>query len=86
MSYTLELTDKVSKLDEIVEANGARCVVPRAPLTFAVGAKIAIDNKALLSVFGTKMDYVTEGDLKSEFIFVNPNAKSTCGCGESFNI
>ena len=50
------------------------------------GAKIAIDNKALLSVFGTKMDYVTEGDLKSEFIFVNPNAKSTCGCGESFNI
>jgi len=31
-----------------------------------------------------KMDYV-EDPLKSEFVFINPNATSACGCGESFN-
>ena len=48
------------------------------------GVDIYIDNKALLQVIGTEMDFV-EDRIKSEFIFRNPNAKGTCGCGESFN-
>lgn len=44
---------------------------------------IFIDSKALFSIIGTEMDYI-EDELKSEFIFNNPNAKSICGCGESF--
>lgn len=46
---------------------------------------IYIDSKALLSIIGTEMDYI-ETFLSSEFVFNNPNAKSTCGCGESFNL
>ncbi|KAF2078243.1 hypothetical protein CYY_000433 [Polysphondylium violaceum] len=41
------------------------------------------DSKALLSVIGTEMDYIEE-PIKKEFIFINPNATNTCGCGESF--
>jgi iron-sulfur cluster assembly protein len=31
------------------------------------------------------MDYI-DNDIKSEFVFNNPNSKGTCGCGESFHI
>ena len=31
------------------------------------------------------MDFVDDR-LKTEFVFVNPNAKGACGCGESFNV
>ena len=47
------------------------------------GINIYIHSKALLSIIGTEMDYV-EDELKSEFVFNNPNAKDLCGCGESF--
>lgn len=36
-----------------------------------------------MSVIGTEMDYVDDL-LSSEFVFHNPNATATCGCGESF--
>ena len=44
-----------------------------------------ISPQAMMSVIGTEMDYVDD-KLRSEFIFHNPNATGTCGCGESFNI
>ncbi|KAG6693697.1 hypothetical protein I3842_09G013300 [Carya illinoinensis] len=47
------------------------------------GVKILIDPKALMHVIGTKMDFVDD-KLRSEFIFINPNSKGQCGCGESF--
>ncbi|KAG2686591.1 hypothetical protein I3843_09G013100 [Carya illinoinensis] len=47
------------------------------------GVKILIDPKALIHVIGTKMDFVDD-KLRSEFIFINPNSKGQCGCGESF--
>ncbi len=50
-----------------------------------IGVTVLIDPQALMTVVGTKMDFV-EDPLKSEFVFINPNAKSACGCGESFNI
>ena len=47
------------------------------------GAKIYVDKKSLLFLNGTVLDYVTSLVSKG-FVFNNPNAKSTCGCGSSF--
>ena len=49
------------------------------------GAKVLIDPKATMFLLGSVMDY-REEKLASRFVFDNPNEKSTCGCGESFNI
>ncbi|XP_042501322.1 iron-sulfur assembly protein IscA-like 1, mitochondrial [Macadamia integrifolia] len=68
LSYTLNYADEKGKFDELVEDKGV---------------KILIDPKALMHVIGTKMDFVDD-KLKSEFIFINPNSKGQCGCGESF--
>ena len=38
-----------------------------------------------LFLLGTTLDYV-KGAFKSEFTITNPNAKSSCGCGESFAV
>lgn len=46
---------------------------------------VYIDAKASMYIFGTEMDYVTE-NMKSGFVFRNPNEKGRCGCGESFHI
>ena len=47
------------------------------------GAKIYVDKKSLLYLNGTVLDYDTNLISKG-FVFNNPNAKSTCGCGSSF--
>ena len=47
------------------------------------GAKIYVDRKSLLYLNGTVLDYDTNM-LTQGFVFSNPNAKSTCGCGSSF--
>ena len=47
------------------------------------GAKIYVDRKSLLFLKGTTLDYDT-ALLTQGFVFNNPNAKSTCGCGSSF--
>jgi len=47
------------------------------------GAKIFIDRKSLLYLDGTVLDYDTNLISKG-FVFNNPNAKTTCGCGSSF--
>ena len=49
------------------------------------GVKILIDPKATMFLLGSIMDYRTD-KLSSRFVFDNPNEKSTCGCGESFQI
>jgi len=68
LTYTLNYADDRGKFDEIIEDKGV---------------KVLIDPRALMHVVGTKMDYV-EDRLKSEFVFINPNSKGQCGCGESF--
>eukprot|EP01027_Heterolobosea_sp_BB2_P006074 GEZU01009209.1.p1 GENE.GEZU01009209.1~~GEZU01009209.1.p1 ORF type:complete len:164 (+),score=3.43 GEZU01009209.1:66-557(+) len=50
-----------------------------------IGVKVFIEPKALMFVVGTEMDFV-EDKVRSEFVFKNPNAKGSCGCGESFNV
>ena len=49
------------------------------------GVKIYIEPTATMFLIGSEMDY-TKDKLSSRFVFNNPNEKSTCGCGESFNI
>ena len=48
------------------------------------GLKMLVDARSLLYLEGTKVDYVN-GLNGAGFKFDNPNAQSTCGCGESFN-
>jgi iron-sulfur cluster assembly protein len=47
------------------------------------GARIFVDRKSLLFLKGTILDY-DSGLLTQGFVFTNPNAKQTCGCGSSF--
>ena len=47
------------------------------------GARLYVDRKSLLYLNGTVLDYDTSLISKG-FVFNNPNAKSTCGCGSSF--
>ena len=44
-----------------------------------------IDNKAVMYVIGTEMDFIKE-DYGERFVFKNPNQTSECGCGESFHV
>ncbi len=46
---------------------------------------LIIDPKSYLYLMGTEIDYI-DGLAGKGFKFVNPNAKRTCGCGESFSI
>jgi iron-sulfur cluster assembly protein len=49
------------------------------------GIKIVIDRKSFLYLAGTELDY--SGGLNGKgFVFNNPNASRTCGCGESFSV
>ncbi|KAL5715432.1 hypothetical protein ACHQM5_017252 [Ranunculus cassubicifolius] len=68
LSYTLNYADEKGKFDELIEDKGV---------------KILIDPKALMHVIGTQMDFIDD-TLRSEFVFINPNSKGQCGCGESF--
>jgi iron-sulfur cluster assembly protein len=49
------------------------------------GARVFIDPKSYRFIEGTTLDYDTSLVSKG-FIFNNPNAKSTCGCGTSFSV
>ena len=49
------------------------------------GVRLYIDPKSYLYLMGTQIDFVDELN-QTGFKFVNPNAKRTCGCGESFSI
>ena len=70
LSYTLEYADEKGEFDELVEDRGVT---------------ILIDPKAAMFLAGTEMDFVEE-KLKSGFVFINPNEKGKCGCGESFHV
>ena len=49
------------------------------------GIKVVVDKKSFLYLIGTSLDY--SGGLNGKgFVFNNPNAGRTCGCGESFSI
>ena len=49
------------------------------------GGDLYIDGASLLYLIGSNMDWV-EDDFAAGFVFANPNAKGSCGCGESFTV
>ena len=69
MSYSLEFDTEVGPHDKEFEIDGI---------------KVVVDKKSYLYLNGTTLDYVTQG-LTGGFTFVNPQAKSSCGCGTSFS-
>lgn len=60
------------------ENEGDRVIVDK-------NVNIYVDPKSFLYLMGTQIDFVDQLN-QSGFKFVNPNAKRTCGCGESFSI
>lgn len=69
-SYKLDFNEKQLATDKSFESNGI---------------KLVIEGKSLLYIMGMTLDY--EGGLNGKgFIFSNPNAKETCGCGTSFGV
>jgi len=70
MEYTMDFVDEPDKFDEIIEDRGAR---------------VLIEAKAILFLFGTTMDYEVS-KLRAGFVFNNPNQTSACGCGESIEL
>jgi iron-sulfur cluster assembly protein len=49
------------------------------------GMKVVVDTKSYLYLLGTTLDF--SGGLNGKgFVFKNPNADRTCGCGESFSV
>ena len=49
------------------------------------GLKVAVDPKSLTYLSGIELDF-NEDVLNRGFVFKNPNAKSSCGCGHSFSV
>jgi iron-sulfur cluster assembly protein len=69
LSYSLEFDSEVGPHDKKFDIDGVQVVC---------------DVKSYLYLNGTTLDYVTQG-LTGGFTFLNPQAKSTCGCGTSFS-
>ena len=70
MAYKLEFADAAEVEDVVFDSHGL---------------KVLVDPKSLPYIDGTELDYAKEG-LNEGFKFNNPNVKSECGCGESFNV
>jgi len=68
LSYSLEFDSELGPHDKKFEVDGVTVVC---------------DAKSYLYLNGTTLDYVTQG-LQGGFTFINPQAKSSCGCGTSF--
>lgn len=70
LSYDLNFDKKQNNEDQLFENNNI---------------KILVDKKSFLYLVGTTLDY--SGGLNGTgFVFINPNANRTCGCGESFSL
>lgn len=70
LSYELKFDKTQNDDDKLFEDNGV---------------KIAVDKKSFLYLIGTTLEY--SGGLNGKgFVFNNPNAARTCGCGESFSL
>ena len=68
LSYSLEFDSELGPHDKKFDVDGV---------------SVVCDAKSYLYLNGTTLDYVTQG-LQGGFTFINPQAKSSCGCGTSF--
>jgi iron-sulfur cluster assembly protein len=69
-SYLLDLTESQKDTDEVFEQHGI---------------KVIVDPKSLLYLNGTTIDFKDE-IMGRGFVFQNPNATTSCGCGSSFAV
>jgi iron-sulfur cluster assembly protein len=70
LSYDLKFDKALGENDKLFEDNNI---------------KVAVDKKSFLYLAGTVLEY--SGGLNGKgFVFNNPNAQRTCGCGESFSL
>lgn len=70
LSYDLKFDNSAQEEDKVFEDNGVRIIV---------------DKRSFLYLIGTTLEY--SGGLNGTgFVFNNPNANRTCGCGESFSL
>ena len=70
LSYDLTFDKKIGENDKVFEDNSI---------------KIAVEKKSFLYLAGTILEF--SGGLNGKgFVFNNPNASRTCGCGESFSL
>ena len=70
LTYVLDIVDKPGDNDKVLEEHGVT---------------LCVDKKSYVFLAGTTLDY--SGGLNGKgFVFQNPNAKTTCGCGTSFSI
>ena len=70
LAYSVDYVASASAMDEKVATPGG---------------DLYIDGASLLYLIGSSMDWV-EDDFTAGFVFANPNAKGSCGCGESFTV
>ena len=70
LAYSVDYVTEVNPMDERIETPGG--------LFF-------IDGASVLYLIGSTMDW-QEDDFTAGFVFNNPNAKGSCGCGESFTV
>jgi iron-sulfur cluster assembly protein len=69
LSYKLDFVEASTEKDRVFEKEGV---------------KVAVDPKSYLFLEGMELDY--SGGLNGKgFVFNNPNAKKSCGCGNSFS-
>ena len=69
-SYKLDFDQNVGEKDKVFESQGV---------------KLLVDSKSLLYLMGMVLDF--DGGLNGKgFVFSNPNAKKSCGCGFSFGV
>lgn len=69
LSYGMVPDDKITQDDFVIEMHGAKVIVDKSSAPFIAGSVI---------------DYKSEKLMGGGFVVTNPNAVSTCGCGESF--
>jgi len=70
LTYDLDITDQELETDKVVEQHGV---------------KVMVDKKSYIFLVGTELEF-SDGLNGKGFVFVNPNAKKTCGCGTSFSV
>ncbi len=70
LTYDLQITDQQLETDKVVEQ---------------YGIKVMVDKKSFIYLVGTELEF-SDGLNGKGFVFTNPNAKKSCGCGTSFSV
>lgn len=70
LAYSVDYVTQADPMDERIETSGG---------------VLFVDGGSILYLIGSTMEWV-EDDFTAGFVFANPNAKGSCGCGESFMV